>query len=200
MKKFDFTRVLFLILSILILILGFLFPENNLAAIFVLVLIIILLVVFDIQAAKITKLSEDNPKVKTVRSINRMIIGVIIICSLFIALSPNKNAFSNKTNELIIVGLISIFIMAFGNVSPKIPFNRYLGLRLPWTIRDEETWKIAHKILGYVSFPIAIIQFILVFYFSTDIVMTSSILTWIIIPGLYSLWFYYKKMKNSVLK
>lgn len=198
MKKFDFTRMIFLLTSIIILVLGFFVPESNLDANVILVLIIISLIVFDIQAAKITKLSEDNPKVKTVRNINRMIIGVIIICSLFTALTPNKSALYNKNNELIIVGLISVFIMGFGNVSPKIPFNRYLGLRLPWTIRDEETWKIAHKVLGYVSFPIAIIQFILVFYFSIDTVMTTSILTWIAIPGLYSLGFYYKKMKNSV--
>lgn len=198
MKKFDFTRVLFLITSIIILILSFLVPESNLAAIGILVSIIISLIIFDIQAAKITKLSEDNPKVKTVRNINRMIIGIIIICSLFIALTPNKSALYNKNNELIMVGLISVFIMAFGNVSPKIPFNRYLGLRLPWTIRDEETWKIAHKVLGYVSFPLAIIQFMLIFFFSIDKVVTASILTWIIIPGLYSLRFYYKKMKNSV--
>ncbi|MBE6068115.1 MAG: SdpI family protein [Clostridium lundense] len=198
MERFDYTRVLFLLTSIIILILGFLVPESNLVASVIFALIIISLIVFDIQAAKITKLSEDNPKVKTVRNINRMIIGIIIICSLFIALTPNKSALYNKNNELIMVSLISVFIMGFGNVSPKIPFNRYLGLRLPWTIRDEETWKVAHKILGYISFPLAIIQFILVFYFSVDTVMTTSILTWIAIPGLYSLWFYYKKMKNSV--
>lgn len=198
MKKFDFTRMIFLLTSIIILILGFLVPESNLVASIIFALIIISLIVFDIQAARITKLSEDNPKVKTVRNINRMIIGIIIICSLFTALTPNKNALYNKNNELIIVGLISVFIMGFGNVSPKIPFNRYLGLRLPWTIRDEETWKIAHKVLGYVSFPLAIIQFILVFFFSIDRVVTASILTLIAIPGLYSLGFYYKKMKNSV--
>ncbi|WP_097027644.1 SdpI family protein [Clostridium peptidivorans] len=198
MRKFDFTRVLFLTASIIILFLGFLIPESNLAAIFMLVLIIILLVIFDIRAAKITKLSEDNPKVRTVRNINRMIMAIIVICFLFIAVTQNKSISSSKNNELIIVGLISVFIMAFGNVSPKIPFNRYLGLRLPWTIRDEETWKIAHKVLGYVSFPLAIIQFILVFFFSMDKVTTASILTWIAIPGLYSLRFYYKKMKNSV--
>lgn len=198
MKKFDFTRMLFLLTSIIVLVLGFFIPKSNLVVSVIFALIIISLIVFDIQAAKITKLSEDNPKVKTVRNINRMIIGIIIICSLFIALTPNKSVLYNKNNELIIVGLISVFIIAFGNVSPKIPFNRYLGLRLPWTIRDEETWKIAHKVLGYVSFPLAIIQFILVFFFSIDKVTTVSILTWIAIPGLYSLRFYYKKMKNGV--
>nr|WP_284693963.1 SdpI family protein [Paeniclostridium ghonii] len=89
--------------------------------------------------------------------------------------------------------------MVFGNYAPKIPFNRYLGLRLPWTIRDEDTWKLAHKILGYTSFPIAIIMFIASFFFKIETVSTICVLSWIIIPGLYSFIFYYKKMKGIQL-
>jgi uncharacterized membrane protein len=85
--------------------------------------------------------------------------------------------------------------LVFGNVSPKIPFNRYLGLRLPWTIRDEETWKIAHKILGYSAFPVAIIQFILIFFLDIELVITTCIISWIIIPSIYSLYFYTKKLR-----
>lgn len=86
--------------------------------------------------------------------------------------------------------------MFFGNLAPKIPFNRYMGLRLPWTIRDEDTWKVAHRILGYISFPIGIAMFVSVFFFSVETVAMISVLTWIIIPGIYSLVFYYKKAKG----
>jgi len=86
--------------------------------------------------------------------------------------------------------------MTFGNLSPKIPFNRYLGLRLPWTINDEDTWKIAHKILGYLSFPIAIAMFILTLYFNLNTIVPACIVIWIIIPSLYSFLFYYKKTKD----
>lgn len=100
---------------------------------------------------------------------------------------------SDKSNEIILVGVIAVVMMIFGNVSPRIPFNRYLGLRLPWTIRDEDTWKVAHRILGYLSFPIAIAQFILTFFYKAQTVTTVCILIWIVIPSLYSLWFYNKK-------
>lgn len=193
MKNLDFTKVFFFIVSLLILILGFAIPESNATASYTGVLVIISLIVLDIQAPKITKLSEDNPKVKTMRYLSRFIIFIVIICSLYFVLSPIKSSFPEKTNELIIVGFVSLFMMVFGNISPKIPFNRYLGLRLPWTIRDEDTWKIAHRILGYLSFPIAVLQFILTFFFEAKISTITCILILVIIPSLYSLWFYYKK-------
>lgn len=196
MRKFDLTRVLFLITSLLILIGSFIIPEGNLIISIVGGLSIILLVIFDIKAPEIAKLSEDNPKIKTMRNLNRLTIFIIIIVCIFSILSPIESSLDSKTNEILLVGLCSIFIMFFGNLSPKIPFNRYLGLRLPWTIRDEDTWRVAHKIVGYLSFPIAIAMFISSFFFSTETVAITGVLTWIIIPSVYSLVFYYKKLKG----
>ena len=196
MKKFDFIRIFFLVISILILTIGVLAPESNLTASIIGVILIFAVVVLDKNSAKIAKLSEDNPKVKTMRLISRSTICIVIICSFYYTLLPLTNNFSTKSNNTIIIGLVSLFIMFFGNISPKIPFNRYVGLRLPWTIRDEDTWKIAHRILGYISFPLAIIMFIPSFYFDVETIATTSILIWILIPGLYSLYFYYKKFKK----
>lgn len=196
MKNFNFTRVLLLITSLLILIAGFIIPENNLIISIISVLVIISLIILDIKAPQIANLSEGNPKVRTMRKLNRLTIFIVIIGCIFLIISPIKSSLDSKINELILVGLFSIFIMFFGNLSPKIPFNRYLGLRLPWTIRDESTWKIAHRILGYLSFPIAIVMFISVFFFNIETVVTTCILTWIIVPSVYSLVFYYKKSKG----
>lgn len=196
MKKFDLTRLLFLLTSVLILIGAFIIPKGELMIYVISALSIFCLIIFDIKASQITKLSDGNPKVKTVRNVNRLTIFIILVGCIFSVLSPIKNSLDTKNNEIILVGLFSIFIMFFGNLAPKIPFNRYMGLRLPWTIRDEDTWKLAHKILGYVSFPIAIVMFISVFFFKTETVATTACLTWIIIPSISSLVFYYKKSKG----
>lgn len=196
MKKLDSTRVLFIITSLLILIGGFMVQEDSLMMYVIGGLVIFSLIIFDIKAPEIANLSEDNVKIKTMRNLNRLTIFIVIIGSIFSILSPIKSSLSSKTNEIILVGLTSIFIMFFGNLAPKIPFNRYMGLRLPWTIRDEDTWKVAHRILGYISFPIGIVMFVSVFFFNAEIVATISVLTCIIIPGIYSLVFYYKKAKG----
>lgn len=197
MKKqsIDFIAIILFVISLLILAIGVLLPSSNTSVAVIGALVIMALVIFDINAPKITKLSKDNPKVKTIRNLNRLTAFTFSLISLFVLLYPTYDFSNLENNKLIISGVISIFMMVFGNVSPKIPFNRYLGLRLPWTIRDEETWKVAHKLLGYLSFPLAILQFTLAFFFPLERVIGTCILLWITIPGLYSLWFFYKKFK-----
>ena len=196
MKKFDFINIVFLITSLIILIGGFMVKESNLIISIIGAVVVFTLIIFDVNAPKIAKLSEGNVKIKTMRTLNRLTILIIIIGCMFSILSPIKSSLDPKTNEILIVGLCSIFIMFFGNLAPKIPFNRYMGLRLPWTVRDEDTWRVAHRILGYVSFPIGIVMFVLSFFFKVETIVVTGILTWIIIPSIYSLVFYYKKIKG----
>ncbi|MDK0794917.1 SdpI family protein [Clostridium perfringens] len=196
MKKFDFINIVFLITSLIILIGGFMVKESNLTISIIGAVVIFTLIIFDLNAPKIAKLSEGNVKIKTMRTLNRLTILIIIIGCMFSILSPIKSSLDPKTNEILLVGLCSIFIMFFGNLAPKIPFNRYMGLRLPWTVRDEDTWRVAHRILGYVSFPIGIGMFVLSFFFKIETIVVTGILTWIIIPSIYSLVFYYKKIKG----
>ncbi|HFD2043477.1 TPA: SdpI family protein [Clostridium perfringens] len=196
MKKFNFINILFLITSLIILIGGFMVKESNLTISIIGVVVIFTLIIFDVNAPKIANLSEGNVKIKTMRTLNRLTILIIIIGCIFSILSPIKSSLDLKTNEILLVGLCSIFIMFFGNLAPKIPFNRYMGLRLPWTVRDEDTWRVAHRILGYVSFPIGIVMFVLSFFFKIETIVVTGVLTWIIIPSIYSLVFYYKKIKG----
>ena len=196
MKEINFTRIILLITSFLMLIAGFIMPNGDVTISIFATLAIVSLVVLDIKAPKIVKLSEDNPKIKTFRFLNMLSLFVFILISIFAALSPNNEISITEDNKTLVIGLISVFIMIFGNLSPKIPFNRYLGLRLPWTIRDEDTWRVAHRLLGYLSFPIAILMFIMSFFFDGDMVGSMWVLAWFIIPSVYSFIFYYKKIKG----
>lgn len=195
--KWDFTRIFFIVISVLIILVGVFAPDNNTQKVVLGALIVIALVVLDVLAPKIAKLSSDNPKIKTLRNINRMVISIMILVLIFTKLNPLEGKVSKNTSEILLVAAISVFMIIFGNLAPKIPFNRYVGLRLPWTVSDEDTWKQAHRLVGYTSFPLSIIQFILIFFFKSETIMPITILTWVAIPGLYSGWFYYKKFKRA---
>ena len=143
------------------LVIGIVMYDGNIEILILGILGIFSLLILDRQASNILELSEDNPKVKTFRFLNVFTIFTVILCFIFASLSPDNQISITEDNKTLIIGLMSIFMIIFGNLSPKIPFNRYLGLRLPWTIRDEETWKVAHRLVWYSSFPIAIIMFIM---------------------------------------
>ncbi|WP_055070090.1 SdpI family protein [Clostridium massiliamazoniense] len=191
MKKLDFTKIVFLVSSILILLIGILIPKGEVSSSVIAFLAIISLILFDIKASKILNLSKDNPKIKTVRLINNFTIGSVLIISLFI----NIKSINGSLPESIEIILVALFILFFGNLSPKIPFNRYMGLRLPWTIRDEDTFRIAHRLLGYLSVPCGILMLLCAYFNNTNLALIFFF-SWILIPSLHSLNFYNKKMKK----
>lgn len=194
MKKFDFTKVVFLVSSILILLIGIFVPKGNFTSSIIGFLAIISLILFDFNAAKILKLSKDNPKIKTVQLINNVSIASILAISLFM----NIKSINSTIPENIEAMIVAFFILFFGNLSPKIPFNRYIGLRLPWTVRDEDTFRIAHRLIGYLSIPCGLL--ILTFaYFNRISLALTFFFVWLIIPSIYSLYFFTKKMKQLKL-
>ena len=51
---------------------------------------------------------------------------------------------------LALAGCVGLLLTAMGNYLPKCPPNYTVGLRLPWTLADEDNWKKTHRLGGYV--------------------------------------------------
>lgn len=45
---------------------------------------------------------------------------------------------------------IGLLFIALGNYLPRCRQNYTLGIRLPWTLNDEENWNKTHRLAGYV--------------------------------------------------
>ena len=102
------------------------------------------------------------------------------------------------TEKWLAAALISAVMLFGGIVSPKLPFNRHTGLRLPWTVQDEETWHIAHKVLGYLSLPLVLLFWALTCTVENfEAVSLLTLLLWIGVPGGISLVFFLKKWHNN---
>ena len=106
--------------------------------------------------------------------------------------------FSENGEKLFAMVLLSCIMVFIGIVSPKLPYNRHTGLRLPWTVRDEDTWKIAHRILGFISFPMVLLYIACALTISDfEIVSVVTMLIWIGIPGGISYIYFYKKYHSN---
>ena len=108
--------------------------------------------------ALLTSLTTDDMRIRILRIttiFNVIIFLVCVILSILIGLDLIK---INAENEkLLAMSIISCVILFSGIISPKLPFTKHTGLRLPWTVQDEDTWNLAHRIIGYISFPIVIL-------------------------------------------
>ena len=136
---------------------------------------------------------EWSPKNRTMKWITIFNLLLLALCVGAVWLQQNGRLGEIEESRLAI-GIVMTVLLVLGNLAPKIPFNRYTGLRLPWTIRDEDTWRLAHRMLGYISFPLAFLYAALLLCgvgieTSTGVVIIS----WIAIPGVISYIFYRRK-------
>ena len=138
----------------------------------------------------LTGYSEENPKNRTMKWIT-VFNGVLLLLCIGVVWLGENGYLGNVSEEWLAVALVSVVMVVLGNLAPKIPFNRYTGLRLPWTVRDEDTWRLAHRILGYISFPLVFLYGALLLC-GVEIGTATGVVifSWIVIPGGISFLFY----------
>ena len=92
----------------------------------------------------------------------------------------------------IIIGVLFLFI---GNYLPKCTPNRTVGIRIKWTLADEENWNATHRFGGKVWFigAIVILASSLLPAKISVCVMIAATLAMALAPIIYSYCFYKKK-------
>lgn len=82
---------------------------------------------------------RSNPRLKTVRVVTIFNILLVAAMAVFcILVNAGKIVLPDTKIKLILAIYIALLIIGFGNIAPKLPFNRHTGLRLPWTVGDED--------------------------------------------------------------
>ena len=120
---------------------------------------------------------------------------LIVFCGL---LQVGVIVLTDRQESYLLMGMCSCVFLFFGALCPRLPFQRHTGLRLPWTVQDEETWVLAHKIIGLISLPITLLYLAAALAFLEDtesvgIVSAIAMGVYIGIPALISLIFFWKK-------
>ncbi len=134
--------------------------------------------------------NENDLKVWKITSIFN---GLIMCVGFLIALGIEVGyiALSKSQQQKLATILISTVVIYIGLVAPRLPYSRYIGLRLPWTVVDEKTWKVAHRCLG--------IAYIILSSWQIDFDRLTMIFisSWIGIPAILSGIYYYRKMNGK---
>lgn len=151
--------------------------------------------------ALLTSITTNDLKLKPLRAttiFNIIILLIAILSSILIGL--DIISFTENSEKMFAMLLISSVMIFCGIISPKLPFSRHTGLRLPWTVQDEETWNLAHQILGYISLPLAFLYLAATWTITNFEIVTGIVMiTWIGIPGIISYVFFWKKMHGKLI-
>lgn len=149
-----------------------------------------------------------------------ILLGAHLLCIFASAADPKSKNYSEKLFTLIVwlLPIISIvvegmtyayalgytmnitkYVMMFvavlfiilGNYLPKCRHNYTLGVKLPWTLADENNWNATHRLAGYLWILGGVVLLVNAFFFNMYIFLVV-ILMMVIIPTVYS-YMYYRK-------
>lgn len=150
------------------------------------------------------------PKNQKVESI---LFNILITFFLVLTWLPVLIAFANVGPDAkidlplsLIIGIpLGILMIVFGNFMGIIKYNRFLGIRTPWTLGNQNVWKRTHRLGGYTAVIggiIIIIGCLVSFLLDNNfIIMIVSFISGLIfvavIPFLYSFVIYRKILKHS---
>lgn len=197
------VRGIIILLPILALVLSVAVQNEIIALMCAAICITAALVVLYRHLDELTDLSKDHPKMKTLKLVT-ILNGILFLMILLVAglTAAGVFTFSENGEAYLACAIVTAVILCLGNLAPKLPFNRHTGLRLPWTVTDEDTWVVAHRILGYLSFPLAVCNIMGMLWIRSpharSVFSVCVFLLWAAIPSVLSYIFYWKKLHGKL--
>jgi len=95
--------------------------------------------------------------------------------------------------EFIIPLFMGVLFLIIGNYLPKCKQNYTIGIKIPWTLNDEENWNKTHRLAGFI-WTVGSIVIIVGAFFKDAVVYTTfiPIAVMVVVPMVYS-YIYYRK-------
>lgn len=143
--------------------------------------------------------ARDFAKNRQNKKVLNVIFWIIPVISLYVGAILYATALGFDLNiSTAVLILIGIMFIIIGNYLPKSRQNRTFGIRIRWTLANEENWNKTHRIGGIISVTSGIVALIAVFFPS---VVFPFVVIAIIIANmgtiLYSYLYYKKQVREG---
>ena len=101
---------------------------------------------------------------------------------------------ANIRFDVIVMPFVGILFIAVGNYLPKCKQSYTMGIKLPWTLHDEENWNRTHRLAGKVWMIGGAVIF-LAGLLQLPVLLPVIAVPMVLIPTVYS-YLYYRKSRN----
>lgn len=122
--------------------------------------------------------------------------------SAFVAATVYPLAMGENPDPLrLLPGLVSVMFICLGNVMPKVTKNRTMGIKLSWTLGNEENWNKTHRFAGKVWFASGVVLLICALIpTKLSIWLTVGLIAVaVILPVVYSYGIYREHKKQGIV-
>jgi uncharacterized membrane protein len=147
------------------------------------------------------KVDPKKSAVENKTRLKRLAIAIAIFTSFIGCVIINSAIKGNiRLNIRLVFGSMGLFWCIIGNYMYNLKPNYFAGLRLPWTLSDEENWKKTHWLAGKLWFAGGLLILIIALLLPETILiiatMTVAMLT-AFVPAVYS-YRLYRKQKRLI--
>ena len=136
------------------------------------------------------------------RNQNQKAFGIIFWIMPIVSIFSNGIMYMAAFGRTLQIGsfvflFMGLMFVAIGNYLPKVRQNRTLGIKLKWTLENEENWNATHRFGGKVWVFGGLLLMCGIFLPAQAIpaVMVGSILLMVLVPTLYSYQYHRKQVK-----
>ena len=140
------------------------------------------------------KNQEQNPKALGI------VFWIMPLASFFVSAMMYSVIFGAKFNFYSLIFLfIGVLFITVGNYMPKVKQNSTFGIKIKWTLINEENWNATHRLGGKLWFfgGIAVLFLALLPIQAGFIVLIPIIFIMVLIPTIYSCVYYKKQLKDG---
>lgn len=115
-----------------------------------------------------------------------LVFWIIPLISVVLELIVYATALGKEINVNValpmIMGIMFVFI---GNYLPKCKQNYTIGIKIPWTLNNEENWNKTHRLAG-ILWVVCGILIILTGFLGNALILFPVVLVMVIVPIIYS--------------
>lgn len=88
-------------------------------------------------------LTSHGRATRTIRLAVSMVLGAVTLIQIAAALGRHPDV------GRLVPTAVALLIAVLGNFFGKLKPNRYVGIRVPWTMKSERVWRVTHRFAGW---------------------------------------------------
>ncbi len=131
------------------------------------------------------------------KELRQIVRWFIVLLANMVQIITVSAGLGREINVGILISVpIGLLFIAIGNYMPRCYQNYVLGIKLPWTLSDEDNWNKTHHMAGYV-WTVGGILMVVCGALGWAGLYFFIVLAIVVIPGVYSYLLYRRKQKES---
>ena len=139
--------------------------------------------------------TEHDPKNSDQsRKLYGLMLWIVPAVSMFGAAAMYSRALGMNSNiNLMATSLLGLLFTVIGNYMPKTRPSYTIGIKLPWTLADDEVWTRTHRLAGWLWTGCGLLIILMGFIPGAPIwAIFCIILAMVLVPSVYSFLLYKK--------